>query len=49
MKALGSWRPVLYLSLLYFIVLKIHHPEGGVSAISDASVIQIVSSVHGVR
>ena len=49
MKALGSWRPVLNLSLLYLIVLKIHHPDGSVSAISDASVIQIVSSVHGVR
>ena len=49
MKALGSWQPVLNLSLLYLIVLKIHHPEGSVSAISDASVIQIVSSVHGVR
>ena len=49
MKALGSWRPVSNLSLLYLIVLKIHHPEGSVSAISDASIIQIVSSVHGVR
>ena len=49
MKALGSWRPVSNLSLLYLIVLKIHHPEGSVSAISDASVIQTVSSVHGVR
>ena len=49
MKALGSWRPVLNLSVLYLIVLKIHHPEGSVSAISDASVIQIVSSVHGVQ
>ena len=49
MKALGSWRPVIYLSLLNLIVLKIHHPEGGVSASSDASEIQIVSSVHGVR
>ena len=28
---------------------KIHHPEGSVSAFSDASVIRIVSSVHGVR
>ena len=37
------------LSLLNLIVLKIHHSEGGVSACSDASVIQIVSSVHGVR
>ena len=49
MKALGSWRPVINLSLLYLIVLRIHHPEGGVSASSDASEIQIVSSVHGVR
>ena len=49
MKALGSWRPVVNLSLLNLIVLKIHHPEGGVSASSDASEIQIVSSVHGVR
>ena len=49
MKALGSWRPVLNLSLLYLIVRRIHHPEGSVSAISDASVFQIVSSVHGVR
>ena len=30
-------------------VRKIHHPEGSVSAFSDASVIRIVSSVHGVR
>ena len=30
-------------------VRKIHHPEGSVSACSDASVIRIVSSVHGVR
>ena len=37
------------LSLLNLIVLKIHHSEGGVSASSDASEIQIVSSVHGVR
>ena len=49
MKALGSCRPVVNLSLLNLIVLKIHHPEGGVSASSDASDIQIVSSVHGVR
>ena len=49
MKALGFWWPVLNLSLLNLIVLKIHHPEGSVSAFSDASVIQIVSSVHGVR
>ena len=28
---------------------KIHHPEGSVSAFSDASVFRIVSSVHGVR
>ena len=48
MKALGSWRPVINLSLLNLIVLKIHHPEG-VSASSNASEIQIVSSVHGVR
>ena len=45
-KALGSWRPVL--NLLAF-VRKIHHPEGSVSACSDASVIRIVSSVHGVQ
>ena len=37
------------LSLLNLIVLKIHHSEGGVSASSDASEIQIVSSVHGIR
>ena len=37
------------LSLLNLIVLKIHHSEGGVSASSDASEIQIVSSVHDVR
>ena len=37
-----------YLSLLNLIVLKIHHSEGGVSASSDASGIQMVSSVHGV-
>ena len=49
MKALGYWRPVINLSLLNLIVLKIHHPEGGVSASSDASQIQIVSLVHGVR
>ena len=30
-------------------VRKIHHPEGSVSAFSDASIIRIVSSVHGVR
>ena len=30
-------------------VRKIHHPEGSVSACSDASVIRVVSSVHGVR
>ena len=30
-------------------VRKIHHPEGSVSACSDASVIRIVSSVHGIR
>ena len=29
-------------------VRKIHHPEGSVSAFSDASVFRIVSSVHGV-
>ena len=49
MEALGSWRPVINLSLLNLIVLKIHHPEGRGSASSDASGIQIVSSVHGVR
>ena len=31
------------------LVLKRHHPEGGGSASSDASGIQIISSVHGVR
>ena len=30
-------------------VRKIHHPEGSVSAFSDASVFRIVSSVHGIR
>ena len=30
-------------------VRKMHHPEGSVSAFSDASVFQILSSVHGVR
>ena len=30
-------------------VRKIHHPEGSVSAFSDASIIRIVSLVHGVR
>ena len=48
MKALGLWRPV-YLSLLNLIVLKFHHSEGGISASSDTSEIQIVSSVHGIR
>ena len=38
-----------YLLLLNLIVLKIHHSEGGVSSSSDASEIQMVSSVHGVR
>ena len=28
---------------------KIHHPEGGVSTFSDASVFRIVSSVHDIR
>ena len=37
------------LSLLSLIVLQIHHPEGGVSASSDASEFQMVSSVHSVR
>ena len=49
MKALRSWRPVINLSLLNLIMLKIHLPEGGGSASSVASGIQIVSSVHGVR
>ena len=31
------------------LVRMIHHPEGSVSAFSDASVFRIVSSVHGVR
>ena len=39
----------VYVSRLNLIVLKLHHSEGGVSASSDASEIQIVSSVHGVR
>ena len=30
-------------------VRKIHHPEGSVSALSDASVFRILSSVHGVQ
>ena len=30
-------------------VRKIHHPEGSVSAFSDASIFRILSSVHGVR
>ena len=30
-------------------VRKIHHPEGSVSAFSDASVFRILSSVHGAR
>ena len=30
-------------------VRKIHHPEGSVSAFSDAPVFRILSSVHGVR
>ena len=37
------------LLLLNPIVLRIHHPEGCVSATSDTSGIHIVSSVHGVR
>ena len=49
MKASGSWLPVIDLSLLNLIVLKIHHPEGCVSASSDASGIQIVSLVHGIQ
>ena len=49
MKASGSWLPVMDLSLLNLIVLRIRHPEGCVSASSDASGIHIVSSVHGVR
>ena len=49
MKASWSWRPVIDLSLLNLIVLKIRHPEGCVSASSNASGIQIVASVHGVR
>ena len=36
-KALGSWRPILNLAF----VRKIHHPEGSVSAFSDASVFRI--------
>ena len=39
----------VYLSLLILIALRFHHSEGGVSASSHASEIQIVSSVHGVR
>ena len=49
MKASGSWRPVMVLSLLNLIVLRIHHPEGCVSVTSNTSGMQIVSSVHGVR
>ena len=30
-------------------VRKIHHPEGSVSAFTDASVFRILSSVHGIR
>ena len=37
------------LSLLNLIVLQVHHPQGGVSVSSDASEIQLVSSVHSVR
>ena len=37
------------LSPLNLIVLKIHHPVGAVSASSDASKFQVVSSVHGVQ
>ena len=48
-KALGSWRPVINLSPLNLIVLKIHHPVGAVSVSFDASKFLIVSSVHGVR
>ena len=36
------------LSPLNLIVLKIHHPVGAVSASSDTSEFQVVSSVHGV-
>ena len=37
------------LSPLNLVVLKIHHPVGAVSASSDSSEFQIVSSVHGVQ
>ena len=39
----------MVLSLLNLIVLRIHHPEGCVSATSDTSGIHIVSSIHGIR
>ena len=48
-EGIGIVAACIYLSLLNLIVLKFHHSEGGVSASSDASEIQIVSSVHGVR
>ena len=48
-EGLGIVAASFYLSLLNLILLKFHHSEGGVSASSDASEIQIVSSVHGVR
>ena len=48
-EGLGIVAASVYLSLLNLIVLKFHHSEGGVSASSDASEIQIVSSVHGFR
>ena len=39
----------MVLSLLNLIVLWMHHPEGFVSATSNTSGIQILSSVHDVR
>ena len=48
-EGLGVVAAISNLSLLNLIVLQIHHPEGGVSASSDAPEIQLVSSVHSVR
>ena len=42
------WAVAANIKFLAF-VSKIHHPEGSVSAFSDASVFRIVSSVHDVR
>ena len=48
-EGIGIVAASVYLSRLNLMGLKFHHSEGGVSASSDASEIQIVSSVHGVR